>query len=407
MDQIHRPRLPMNLTPVRPHSYPEPDWLSALRNAWNGSDAPTAPAAQLRERVRSVGSTPADRRLARGADQYGAMGPGDEFHDPMAMTGAVPTLPAGNPALSGVTVPTKPGSPPLVDLNAIQLPVGPQGEEFPVRISKPKSSAMEQPGGAPNAGGGALSAAGGHDEVSGKALVTKAAPPAPTQRPAVSNDADKMELFRFLMEAGLGTMAAGSQPGVNTLGAIGQGAMQAIGNRDTRKRTKAQMERAARSEAREEKRLGLEGRRVDLSADNQAAQRALDEKRLAETSRHNKATEAANIRKIVRDQMKDGVSRDQAILNLAQDLARSEKSSYVKDQFGLDTGNPSLDPQGYQSNIEKNLERLNGQFGTKVSLPKQTAKGSQQNPIEPTSQAEIDNAKPGTVFRINGQLFTK
>lgn len=418
MDSTDRPFGPITTHPVRPYYVPEPDWMNGLKTFAAGAMPTPEPSTVPRHRRRASGRAvpfselipeppltagsrramkPAERRMGAAEYHYGDMGPGDEFSN-------IPQPPPAELNPAGVTVPTKP---PLLDLNTIPPVVGPQGESFAMNVNNPQAAPMMIP---PPSNGGALSAAGGHDQISGGAVNM---PPAAQQAPSAPNP-NKMAALQFLMEAGLGTMAAGGQPGTNTMGAIGQGVLGAIDRKTGRDVRQTESERAARSEARDDKRLGMEGRRVDLTEDRLKTEATRAERTQAETERHNKAIEdinrkkaEADDRKAVRDQMKEGVNRDQAILDLAQDKAKSETTSYSKDKWGIDTGTPALDPAGYQKNVTKHLDDLNKRFGTNIELPQGKNAGTMSDPIEPKSQADIDSAPSGTVFRVNGKLMVK
>src|SRR6185437_7036509 len=70
------------------------------------------------------------------------------------------------------------------------------------------------------------------------------------------------------------------------------------------------------------------------------------------------------------------------------------RNQHYGDMTGaIDTFNQVNPPQKYV------------QYGDNLSA--KLSGGTAQNPIIPTSQADIDNAAPGSVFRVNGKLMVK
>ena len=264
--------------------------------------------------------------------------------------------------------------------------------------------------------------------------VLKSANAIPGRGAALTPDDKNMAM----LQAGLATMAAASQPGATALGALGQGGLAGV---EEARRIKA-ADRSARLDE-FNKNVAI----MKLSTDRQDAADRLELSRaeLAERVRTNRASEGAQ-GKIMKAQLqlakKDvelamakfkaegGLKTETDIWNLAKKMADADESSWAEDKFDIMSGQPVRDSDKHSKNTQKYAKQLGskqpvGPGGGPAATPQQQRGAGQPQPTlasaggtpqqsqgqypAPQTQAEFDALPKGTVFIDpgNGEKYTK
>lgn len=149
-------------------------------------------------------------------------------------------------------------------------PVGPDGLPVPVPTARPGA------------------AGGGSQRETIDAIIAR------NLKPADPYD----NLFQFMLEAGLGTMAAGGQPGATVGSALGQGGLGAIRSataradrRDTNAMRALQLGLSERQATNQERQTDLTGQQIQQQGENQRGLLGVAQQNATETARHNREAE--------------------------------------------------------------------------------------------------------------------
>ena len=200
-------------------------------------------------------------------------------------------------------------------------------------------------------------------------------------QPAVSDEQlaeqQKSRRAMALLVSGLATMAAASKPGATFLGSLGEGGLAGVGElqrlQERDKGTNAAAMKARddkvkemRDFAKDERDFGLkEAKHLEKVRSNTATE--------TETAAYHKSTLAIRLKELQFKSKNGGKLKDQqSWLNLAQDMAKSDESSYAKAADGsfkqfmneLGESKPVIDPAKYEANVRKHGTNLNKEHKT-------------------------------------------
>ena len=216
----------------------------------------------------------------------------------------------------------------------------------------------------------------------------------PAVTPEQMEQQKKSRRSMALLMAGLATIAEASRPGATGLGSLARGGMAGLGELERMKTrdtgANAAKEKARGDQIKELRELGKEERDFSLKeaeyerkVRNGTATREDARKRHTDTMKIRQAELALKTKNL------GGIKSQGDWLDLAQDFARTDASSYKQGKGGelqmvmdmMGQMKPAIDPEAYERNVKKHGTALNRRHGTNFKYAGPPA--AAQNPGAP------------------------
>ena len=229
------------------------------------------------------------------------------------------------------------------------------------------------------------------------------------------------DFYRWLLDFGMGMMAAGGQPGATFLGAAGQAGLSATAAADQRQIRRDQQEASRRQEGREDRRIEQADERIGIERDNAAARQANTARRIEiEEARLQIAERQASrdpITQVVTSNgelvgitqtgqsLPLGVSADGDKISAPDAIKTAQALATIKQSDGLGGTTEVFDAALYNDTVEKLGHReMRTDRGRSQPTAWRVPEGADISAIE--QQLGVTGLRPGSIIHVGpgGQI---